>query len=61
MTMQHAPTKMVFSHRSAQKHTHNTRKGIRRFNHWFNVYKCPLCGAMACKKRQPIVCRGVNP
>jgi hypothetical protein len=56
----HAPTKMVFSHRTNQKHKHNTRRGVRYFNHWFSVYKCPVCGLRASRKRQPIICRGAD-
>ena len=54
----HDPMKMVFSHKSNQKHTHHTRNGTREFNHWFAVYRCPACGKTASKKRQPIICRG---
>ncbi len=54
----HEPAAMVYSHKSNRKHKHNTRNGIRYFNHWYNVYKCPICGLTAARKRQPIVCRG---
>lgn len=41
-----------------QKHAHDTRHGTVERNHWFNVYKCPVCGRLAGRKRQPIICRG---
>lgn len=59
--MPHEPTKMLYHRRGNSKHAHNTRNGTRYFNHWFNVYRCPTCGATACKKRQPILCRGIAP
>jgi hypothetical protein len=56
----HEPTEMVYHGRTNQKHWHNTRHGTRYFNHWFKVYKCPVCGRRASHKRQPIICRGVS-
>lgn len=56
--MSHAPIKMVYSHRSNQKHAHNTRHGTVYRNHWFDVYRCPACGRTASRKRQPIICFG---
>jgi hypothetical protein len=54
----HDATEMVFSHRSNRKHRHNTRKGVRYRNHWYAVYKCPVCGRTASHRRRPIICRG---
>lgn len=56
--MKHDPVKMIYSHQSNRKHAHSTRHGVRQRNHWFNVYKCPICGKGASHKRQPIICRG---
>lgn len=58
--MTHEPTRMVYSHRSNQKHTHSTKHGPRERNHWFGVWKCPVCGLTASRKRQPIVCKGTD-
>lgn len=54
----HAATRMVYSHRDNPKHAHNTGHGTRYRNHWYRVYKCPVCGRLASHKRQSIVCRG---
>ena len=54
----HEPAEMVYAHRSNRKHAHNTRHGVRYRNHWYNVYKCPVCNRHASHKKQPIVCRG---
>lgn len=54
----HDPCVMVWSGRANKKHQHDTRKGTRYFNHWYNVYTCPLCGRTTSHKRQPIICRG---
>ncbi len=54
----HAPTQVVYSHRGNAKHAHNTRKGTVYRNHWFNSFKCPVCG-MAWRGRKTM-CRGVR-
>jgi hypothetical protein len=54
----HPPTPMVYAFKSGQRHQHNTRHGTRDRMHWFKVYKCPVCGVTAAKRRQPIICRG---
>jgi hypothetical protein len=56
---EHAPVEMVFSHRNNQKHKHVSAMGsIRYCNHWFRVYRCPVCGKTACRQKRPIICRG---
>lgn len=57
----HAPTKMLWYRRGNKKHAHHGRKGTRHCNHWFNVYRCPVCGREASHRRQPIICRGKLP
>lgn len=54
----HDPVEMVYSHRSNRKHAHSTQHGTRYRNHWFSVYRCPMCGRTASHKRLPITCRG---
>lgn len=54
----HVPTKMVYSHRSSQTHAHVTRHGSQFRNHWYKVYKCPVCNRQSSHKRQPIICKG---
>lgn len=58
----HLPTKMVYSHQDCQKVRHNTRRGVRHFNHWYNVYRCPVCGLLRAPGRKGAkrgkVCKG---
>jgi hypothetical protein len=56
--MKHEPAIMVYSHRSNKKHVHHTRRGTQQWNHWFTVYRCPVCGRTASRKRQPVRCTG---
>jgi hypothetical protein len=57
--MKHEPTEMVFAGRSNRKHKHVSARGrIRYCNHWFDVYRCPVCGRRASHRRKPYICRG---
>jgi rubrerythrin len=60
MSQTHDPVAMVYHRRGCKKHTHSTRHGHRERNHWFKVYRCPVCGVTASHRRQPIICRGDN-
>lgn len=55
----HEPTEMRYYRRGNKKHTHSTRHGNRERNHWFSVYRCPLCGREASHQRKPYICRGI--
>lgn len=56
----HVAVSMIFERRSALKHRHNGRLGVRYCNHWFRVYRCPSCGREASHQKQPIICRGTG-
>ncbi len=56
--MQHEKTIMVYYRQGNKKHTHHTRRGTQEWNHWFNVYRCPVCGRCTSHRRKPIYCTG---
>lgn len=58
--MTHDPAKFVFSHRSNSKHAHNTRRGTQYWNHWFKVFRCPVCGRVTKAKGARKMCRGMD-
>ncbi len=56
--MNYAKTEMIYSHRSNRKHKHSTKHGVKYRNHWYDVYKCPICGKLESHKKKPYICKG---
>lgn len=56
---EHPPATAVYAGRSNAKHRHNSSRGVVYRNHWFSVYRCPICGKQFKKKHGRLpVCRG---
>ena len=41
--MKHEPAEMKYEERYSHKHQVSTSRGIRYWNWWYNLYRCPIC------------------
>ncbi len=58
----HDPVEAVYDGRNNHKYRHVSARGrIKYCNHWYKVYKCPVCGQTFSHKRRPIICKGAIP
>ncbi len=56
--MRHEKAEYTWAGMSNAKHKHNTRRGTRFFNHWFQVFRCPVCNRMRPRKSRAKYCTG---